>query len=55
MSNQLSILLTRLRRFLAADPGRYAGGSAVSDPEGLLALEQERRAGVSREPGDDGS
>ena len=51
---QLSILLTRLRRFLAADPGRYAGGSAVSDPEGLLALEQKRRAGTSREPGDDG-
>lgn len=27
----------RLRRYLAADPRRFAGGSAVSDPLGLLA------------------
>jgi hypothetical protein len=53
MSKQLSTLLTRLRRLLAADPGRYAGGSAVSGPEGLLAIEFERRAATSREPGDD--
>ncbi len=33
-----------LRRSLAADLSRWAGGSAVSDPLGLLAVEQERRA-----------
>ncbi len=42
MAEHMCILLTRLRRSLAADPGRFAGGSAVSDPLGLLAVEQER-------------
>jgi hypothetical protein len=34
----------RLRHYLARDPGRFAGGSAVSDPLGLLAIERERLA-----------
>jgi hypothetical protein len=35
---------SRLRRSLAADLSRWADGSVVSDPLGLLAVEQERRA-----------
>jgi hypothetical protein len=34
-------LWKRLRRSLVDDPGQFAGGSAVSDPLGLLAVEQE--------------
>jgi hypothetical protein len=30
------------RRFLAAHPERLAGGAAVSDPPGRLAVEPER-------------
>jgi hypothetical protein len=41
MVNQLIILWKRLSRVLAADPGRFAGGSALDDPLGLLAVEQE--------------
>jgi len=39
---QASNVRKHLRRFLTADPGRFAGGSAVSDPLGLLAVERER-------------
>lgn len=39
----------RLRRSSVGDLGRWAGGSAVSDPLGLLAVEQERRA-AARSP-----
>jgi len=39
-----SSLWKRLRRFLVADPGRFAGGSAWIDPIGLLAVERERLA-----------
>jgi nickel/cobalt transporter (NiCoT) family protein len=42
MERHPSGLWERLRRSMAADPGRFAGGSAVSDPLGLLAVEQER-------------
>jgi hypothetical protein len=42
MVKQASIQWKRLRRYLAADPGRFAGGSAVSGPLGLLAIERER-------------
>jgi hypothetical protein len=42
MVKQASLQWNRLRRFLIADPGRFAGGSAVSDPLGLLAIERER-------------
>jgi hypothetical protein len=41
---QASNVLKRLRRFLTADPGRFAGGSALSGPLGLLAVERERLA-----------
>jgi hypothetical protein len=34
-------MVKHLSRVLAADPGRFAGGSAVDDPLGLLAVEQE--------------
>jgi hypothetical protein len=34
-------LWKRLRRSLVDDLGQFAGGSAVSDPLGLLAVEQE--------------
>jgi hypothetical protein len=44
MVRQASNVRERLRRFLTADPGRFAGGSAVSDPLGLLAVERERLA-----------
>jgi hypothetical protein len=44
MVQQASLQWKRLRRYIAADPARFAGGSAVSDPLGLLAIEQERRA-----------
>ena len=43
MVKQASNVRKRLRRFLTADPGRFAGGSAVSDPLGLLAVERERQ------------
>jgi len=49
MVKQASNVGKRLRRFLTADPGRFAGGSAVSDPLGLLAVEWERLA-VLRSP-----
>ena len=35
MIKQASNVWKHLRRFLTADPGRFAGGSAVSDPLGL--------------------
>ena len=54
MVRQASDVRKRLRRFLTADPGRFAGGSAVSDPLGLLAVERERLA-VLRSPQHDGS
>ncbi len=41
MVKQLRILRKRPSRALAADPGRFAGGSAMDDPLGLLAVEQE--------------
>jgi hypothetical protein len=44
MIKQASLQWNRLRRYLLADPGRFAGGSAVSDPLGLLAIERERLA-----------
>ena len=34
-------LWKRLRRSLVADLEQFAGGSAISDPLGLLAVEQE--------------
>ena len=46
MVKQASNVRKRLRRFLADDPGRFAGGSAVSDPLGLLAVERERLAAL---------
>ncbi len=52
MTKQLSSLLTRLWRYLAADPERFAGGGAVSGPLGLLAVEAEHRAAASRDPGE---
>jgi hypothetical protein len=42
MVKQASNMRKHLRRFLTVDPGRFAGGSAVSDPLGLLATERER-------------
>jgi len=54
MIKQASNVRKHLRRFLTADPGRFAGGSAVSDPLGLLAVERERLAAL-RSPQHDGS
>jgi hypothetical protein len=41
MVKLLTILWKRLSRVLAADPGRFAGASAVDNPFGLLAVAQE--------------
>jgi hypothetical protein len=46
MLKQASNVRKHLRRFLTADPGRFAGGSAVSDPLGLLAVERKRLAAL---------
>jgi len=54
MIKHASNVRKHLRRFLTADPGRFAGGSAVSDPLGLLAVERERLAAL-RSPQHDGS
>jgi len=54
MIKQASNVRKHLRRFLTADPGRFASGSAVSDPLGLLAVERERLAAL-RSPQHDGS
>ena len=35
-----------LRRLLTADPSPLAGGSALSGPVGLLAVEEEERRGA---------
>jgi len=43
-----------LRSFLTANPGRFAGGSAVSDPLGLLAVERERLAALRSPQRSDG-
>ena len=48
MVKQASLQWNRLRRYLIADPGRFAGGSAVSDPLGLLVIERVRRAARTR-------
>jgi hypothetical protein len=45
MGKQASTMWKRLRRSLTAHPARFAGGSAVSGPLGLLAVEQERLRG----------
>lgn len=42
MIKRMSNLLTRLRRFSTVGSGRFAGGSAISGPSGLLAVQQER-------------
>ena len=44
MDKHASLQWKRLRRYLTADPARFAGGSALSDPLGLLAVERERLA-----------
>jgi hypothetical protein len=54
MVKQLRILWKRLSRALAADPGRFAGGSAVGDPLGLLAVEQEDLTRLQRSRRDAG-
>ena len=46
MVKQASSVWKRLSIFLTADPGQFAGGSAVSDPLGLLAVERERLAAL---------
>ena len=49
MAKRASSLRRSLRRSVAAaDPGRFAGGSAVIEPLGLLAVERERLAAQQR-------
>ena len=48
MVTQLRIRWKRLSHALAADPGRFAGGSAVDGPLGLLAAAQEERTRLQR-------
>jgi hypothetical protein len=54
MIKQAGNVWQQLHRFPTADPGRFAGGSAVSDPLGLLAGERELLA-ARRLPQHDGS
>ena len=54
MVKQLRILWKGLSRALAADPGRFVGGSAVDDPLGLLAFEQEDLTRLQRSRRDAG-
>jgi hypothetical protein len=51
MADPASNLWKHLRRLVAADPGRFAAGSAVSDPLGLLAAEEECLAGQRDDAG----
>jgi hypothetical protein len=44
----------RLRRSLFANLGRFAGGTAVTGPLGLLAVEQERLEALQQAAGDAG-
>jgi hypothetical protein len=50
MVKQVSMLWQHLRRLLPDDLGQFAGGSAVSDPLGLLAVEREMLAAPPRVP-----
>ncbi|MGH3284980.1 MAG: hypothetical protein ACRDPD_09910 [Streptosporangiaceae bacterium] len=52
MTIQANSIWKYLRRSLTADPGRFAGGSAVSDPLGLLAVERERLIALQWPPHD---
>ena len=54
MLKQLKNLFKRRHRFAAANPGRFAGGSAVHDTAGLLAVEQEDLARSQRPEPDAG-
>jgi hypothetical protein len=47
MVKHASLPWKRLRRYVTADPARFAGGSAVSEPLGLLAVERERLAAAA--------
>ena len=51
MTKLANVLWRHLRRSLTADPGRFAGGSAVNDPLSVLAIEQERMAARRPRPG----
>jgi hypothetical protein len=44
MIKQASNARKHLRKFLTADPGRFAGGTALSGPLALLAVQRERLA-----------
>jgi hypothetical protein len=48
MVKQTSSPWRRLRASIAAEPGRFAGGSAVVDPFGLLAVKSEERTAELR-------
>jgi hypothetical protein len=48
MVKHLTDLWKRLSRLLAADPGRFAGGSAAAAPLGLLAAQEEDRTRLRR-------
>jgi hypothetical protein len=54
MAKQLRILWKHFSRALVGDPGRFAGGSAVAGPLGLLAVEQEDLARLQRSRRDAG-
>ena len=55
MVKQLRILWKHLSGAPAADPGRFAGGSAVDDRLGLLAVEQEDLTRLQQSRRDAGS
>jgi hypothetical protein len=48
MAQRASMVWKRLRRSLALDPGRFAGGAAPVDLLGLLAVQRERLAARRR-------
>jgi hypothetical protein len=48
MSRKERSLWKRVRQFVIADPTRFAGGSALTETLGLLAIEEQRLSDLRR-------
>jgi len=51
MNSRHSPVRLRMQRFFSSNLGGFAGGSAVDGPLGMLAVEQERLAGIEGSEG----